>query len=425
MTNQPFQYTPPRYGGMNQSDLYSSRDVVFDREQSTPNQFIPLGPVPQSKYWQGQAIAWELQINGFDGGMGRVRGALSTVLGRVRGETSGSPLETRYVDSLGLPLVLRKSVSPALTSTAITAVAHREESTNSGTGTTATGNKPTGAVDGDTLIAWVIHDDPSSTISAVPTGWTLLKELTSPSDFKAYMYTKIAASEGATWDWTISASERWRVIVAAADNGKATGVSVYDGVMYRNATRFYMPYGGAAPSISPSIDSGWELTSSAFLRKTSRTTKTGTGPGGTGGERSSTSNHDMIFRQFVAGPLGAQTIAAQTVKLQIKGLEDSVNANQFVAWSVKAVTSTGTLRGQIVALQRDGTEVTTTATNRGDSATSTEVTTQDGDFLVSELGLGGTPADASAYQLALYWDDIAATDLPEDSTSTAAYSPWI
>src|SRR3990172_5384951 len=84
-----FAYTPPRYGGANQSDLYSSRDIVFDREPSTPNQFIPLGIIPQNKYWKGQAIAWELQLNGFPDGLGRSRGALSTVMSHVRGETSG------------------------------------------------------------------------------------------------------------------------------------------------------------------------------------------------------------------------------------------------------------------------------------------------------------------------------------------------
>ncbi len=425
MTNPPFKYTPPRYGGMSQADLYTNRDIQYAREPSTPNQFVILGNVPANARWKGRAVTWELQVNNLEEGLGRVRGALDSVIARVRGETSGSPLETRYVDSLGLPVVTRKSVSPAPNNTAPTAVSHREESSSSGTGTTATGTAPTGLADGDTMIAWVIHDDPTTTVSAVPTGWELLKELTSPSDFKAYMYTKIAASEGASWDWTLSASERWRVIVAAADNGKATGVSVYDGSMYRNATRFYLPNSGAAPSISPSVDAGWELTASAFARKISRTTKTGTGPGGIGGNRTSTSDHDQILRQYVAGPLSAQTISAQTVKLQIQGYEASANANQFVAWSVKAVDSTGALRGQIVALQRDGTEVTTTVTNRGDSATSTSVTVQDGDYLVFELGFGGAPSDASSYNTQLTFDDIAATDLPEDSSSTAAYSPWI
>ena len=75
--------------------------------------------------------------------------------------------------------------------------------------TTFTQNKPTGTVDGDFLIAIVFtgHDNSGSapTVTTAPTGWTLVNSVTQ-TDGIVYTYKKVASSEGASWDWTLSAS---------------------------------------------------------------------------------------------------------------------------------------------------------------------------------------------------------------------------
>lgn len=84
-----------------------------------------------------------------------------------------------------------------------------------GTGTALTGNKPTGTADGDQLIAYVLWSSSSATLTAAPTGWTLQEADPNPADFSLAMYSKIASSEGASWEWTASVSVAWNVIVVA------------------------------------------------------------------------------------------------------------------------------------------------------------------------------------------------------------------
>jgi hypothetical protein len=101
----------------------------------------------------------------------------------------------------------------------------RSLTTNSATtGTTATGNLPSGTADGDALKAIVFVQDQTFTITAVPSGWTLAQ--TSPEsagvDFQIYVYDKIAASEPASWDWTVSTTGIWRVTVVAFQGVHAT-----------------------------------------------------------------------------------------------------------------------------------------------------------------------------------------------------------
>lgn len=100
------------------------------------------------------------------------------------------------------------------------ALSVRAVSTNTGTGTTATGNKPTGTVDGDFLIAYPFHDGATANLSSRPSGWatTQGEPAGSGKDFSAEMNTKVASGEGASWDWTWDTSSTWRVIVVAVQD---------------------------------------------------------------------------------------------------------------------------------------------------------------------------------------------------------------
>lgn len=60
-------------------------------------------------------------------------------------------------------------------------------------------NKPAGVVDNDILYA-AIHTDSATTITA-PSGWSIV-DTASDGTIKVITYQKLAASEGASWQWT-------------------------------------------------------------------------------------------------------------------------------------------------------------------------------------------------------------------------------
>lgn len=432
MTNQgSYQFNPSRYGSMRSDvDLFSSRDISFGREQPTPNQFFGEWVRGQ----EGRVFQWTLALNSFDGGLGRVRGSFNSLTNRTRGEIEGAPLDTRYVDSLHLPTIRRTSTTPALTSSVPADPSFRAVSSNSGTGTTATGNAPPGMAEGDVLEAWIMHDDASTSISAVPSGWSQVQKSSpgSTGDFVVTSYEKIATAADVSagdWEWTLDNSERWRAIVVAVEGGAPSGVAAsaeqYGGA---TASRFYMPTTGSAP-ISPDFSSGWDAhTAAAGRRLGAFAIKQGTTMETRQFKDSNTTDRDNMFRQYVYQPaLTAQTISAQTVKIQIRGAERRATDDMHLAWTVKVVSSDGnTVRGTVVALRRDGNELQSfLMVNRGDSTTSTQVIAQAGDYLVLEVGTGGKSASSADHHTFLRFGDSAEADLPEDDTETDDLSPWI
>lgn len=141
---------------------------------------------------------------------------------------------------------------------------------------------------------------------------------------------------------------------------------------------------------------------------------------------------DAIVLACVSNALAAQTIASQVVSIQIQGKQTNLTNNMFLAWKIYLIDATGAAvaGGTILALRRDGTELTTTITNRGDSATSTEVTASSGDRIVVEVGFGGLPTATAGIDrhsgTAQIGEAGASGDLPVDDTTTdLAYNPWI
>lgn len=418
MTNS---FTPTRYGSIRQPDLFSDRNIVSGREPSTPNQFFT-----ETVKGHPEVVQWTLVINSLDEGLGRVRGQLASVLARVQGQTSGAPLDTRYPDSLHLPTLRRNFSTPSLTSTAPTAPSFRADSSATNTNDAPTATAPTGMAAGDVVIVTLVWDDASTSVDSVPSGWSLLQQSDpgSTGDFVMETYYKVvnaADVSAGTFAWSLTASERWRAYAAAFQNGVAPSASA--GELVRAATRFYLPSSGAAP-ISPSFSSDWDVTTGA-LRLAASTTKQLTPSTVAEFFDSNSSDKDILLRQYVVStPLAAQTISAQTVKVQLFG-SGSAAGNMFVAWAVKVVSSAGALRGVVVAHNRDNTELTDTTQNRGDSATSTQVIAQAGDYLVFEFGAGGNPDSGGDHDVQLYFGDAAASDLPENDTETSVLNPWI
>ena len=183
----------------------------------------------------------------------------------------------------------------------------------------------------------------------------------------------------------------------------------------------------AAP-VSPAFDPAWDdvsIGARLFMNTASLNT---TFEDAAFAPDASTANLDILGRQWVGPPMGAQTILAQTIKLQIRAMEGGKNGNMFLAWSLRICSRNGsTIRGTLVALQRDGTEMDEKKVeNRGDSATSTELVILNGDRLVLEVGAGGTPSGASDHEyLIRIGSSTTAGNLPEDDIDQTEKNPWL
>lgn len=91
-----------------------------------------------------------------------------------------------------------------------TGISFRSSATaNTATASSLTITKPTGTVDGDVMIAIINANDSATTITP-PTGWTLIRSITSGDTISANIstYYKAASSEGADYQFSFSASVR-------------------------------------------------------------------------------------------------------------------------------------------------------------------------------------------------------------------------
>lgn len=191
------------------------------------------------------------------------------------------------------------------------------------------------------------------------------------------------------------------------------------------ATRFYLP-SSAAAAISPTEDAAWDVNTTLSRMKCSPT-KVGDAMTSFSFDDSNLTNRDVIRAQFISDPIEAQTIAAQTLEFQARFLESDALNNMFAALCVRVLSNDGTtVRGTILALTRGATEFATSLTNRRMTATTTSVTSQNGDRIAIEIGAGGDPSTLSpGHDFTVRLGDAAASDLPEDETSTSDFNPWV
>jgi hypothetical protein len=135
----------------------------------------------------------------------------------------------------------------------------------------------------------------------------------------------------------------------------------------------------------------------------------------------------------IIGPLAGQTISG-TVKAQMRGQESVATANANHAIAIKIVTPAGADRGVLLAqtasdLNSSPHEYVTALTNSkfenaAESAAIalTSQTATEGDYLVIEWGFRS--ATATSRTITVSYGNDSATDLPEDTTTTAANNPW-
>lgn len=92
------------------------------------------------------------------------------------------------------------------------AVARVQSKGNNGgavAGTSLVGNLTSNATQGNLLIAFLSAAN-SPTISAAPSGWTLLRGPSINGNIRSWLYAKVAgASEGNSWTWTLSGGNAW------------------------------------------------------------------------------------------------------------------------------------------------------------------------------------------------------------------------
>lgn len=188
------------------------------------------------------------------------------------------------------------------------------------------------------------------------------------------------------------------------------------------ATTLFLPSTSAAPPISPSASTGWDVTSD-FDRLVMGTAKTNTSMADkTIAMTAGSSGDTTLFRQYIFGPLQPATIAANVVwTLYVRGLEPSLAMNAFGAAGLWVATSSGTLRGTIRAggTPGNGAEYGTSLSSRQHHGTysSSSISVQAGDYLVLEVGMrknSTTTGNAS-----LNFGDNSDTDITANNVTTA------
>jgi hypothetical protein len=195
-------------------------------------------------------------------------------------------------------------------------------------------------------------------------------------------------------------------------------------------TRFYLPSTTGAPGVSPTISAEWEHQNTA--RRQTSTAKAGSAFASTAYSPDGAdhlANADAHIVQFISAPLAAQSIAAQTLQITLLCSEAHASNNLFLTWKVYLCDSAGTPGVTLLAIRRDATETSTSLTNRTDSAVSTDVTANDGDRVVIELGLGGTPTASGGVQghngTLRFGDPVGGADLVANDSATADAAPWL
>lgn len=142
----------------------------------------------------------------------------------------------------------------------------------------------------------------------------------------------------------------------------------------------------------------------------------------------SSSPYDALARQYISDPLTEQTISGY-VKGQLRVYQANSGDDFCRAIIVKVVSNDGsTVRGTLLSHFPASltSEFATSLTNRyyPPSTALTPVDAEDGDRIVVEIGWRDFNATSWIFAYFRFGDD-AASDLPENETSTDDYNPWI
>lgn len=143
----------------------------------------------------------------------------------------------------------------------------------------------------------------------------------------------------------------------------------------------------------------------------------------------SSTDKNLCVRQYVRRLASGQTITgSQAVSFVARFQESGSGNNMNSAFGIRVIAGDGsTLRKEVLAVARESNEMSnTTLQSRNNTATSaaTNYTTQEGDFLVIEIGGGGDPGGSSPHTFDISLGDNAASDLDASDVDTGADNPW-
>jgi hypothetical protein len=197
------------------------------------------------------------------------------------------------------------------------------------------------------------------------------------------------------------------------------------------ARRIYFPSSGS-PAVTPST---WNFANQINpVTLPASLTPTGTTMTSKAEGTGTTNPTARAMGRWIIGPLKAQTISG-TVKGQIRGSESNAGGNASPALAIKIIQPGGADRAVLLAQTAadsatTGHEFVTSLTNTkfetaaesASLALSSQSATA-GDYLVIEIGFrSATSVDRT---ITLRYGDADATDLPEDTTTTADNNPWV
>lgn len=126
---------------------------------------------------------------------------------------------------------------------------------------TITVDKPADVVDGDVLLVYVLCASSSRVMNTVPTGWTEEVAQRANHDYSWGVYSKVASSEPASWDWVMDSSGIVSTVcvaisgasgtigpVAYTETGSVQSTTVDVGVTTSVANCLLISFTGADPS---------------------------------------------------------------------------------------------------------------------------------------------------------------------------------
>lgn len=190
------------------------------------------------------------------------------------------------------------------------AITYRTTTTNTGSGTSAIGNVPSGVVADDVLIAFISTPNGGAAPPFTgPGGWTRLDVMNPGANRYAESWYRVAGgSEPASYTWTISSSN-WRVDIAAGVGASST----INANRASAALDSVAPTDALAPSVTTTVDGcsvvcGWTTMNA--------TPTSWTLPGGITSLKSDLTSPSIVMGYFVvavAGASGDQTAQANGV----------------------------------------------------------------------------------------------------------------
>ena len=195
-------------------------------------------------------------------------------------------------------------------------------------------------------------------------------------------------------------------------------------------TRFYLPSQGDAGA-APAFDGAWHLVGEAARRRMFVAPLGSAMATATVGETEATPVN-ILCRQFVSDPIQAQTVGG-TLKGQIRA--QKTGSPSYTRLVARVVSGDGSaVRGTLLAMQTGPNvqSISTTMKNReipegwaSPGIALADVNALAGDRIALEVGLFADNTSKTLKQFLFSFGDDAASDLPEDETTTAALNPWI